>query len=293
MNIYNTASVLKDSNRVICESKCDPSHLSSGSRIKFYLDPESYTIARIEELFYIVSFEVRSNGDLLIKDNVDINLVLGDVVDVSYKEYELDTKVNIIGAGSGYLVGDVLTIREGTPYTDVDTKIDKYSRLEISDTNEFGGVISLKVIDAGKYIKVPSEQVSFGHEPQGGKGSGLELVLIYKTINNRATISREIFEIGKDGDKYSVRLNHSLPKNIKEGKISVKKYQMFLSSNYASESKFNASYQLITDFTENYKFPYLIQGSLSAAAVYNEAITALDAKIKTLEDKIARLEDRG
>ena len=292
-NIYNKASVLKDTNRVVCESRFDPSHLSSGSRIKFDLDPESYIIARHEELFYIAAFETLSNGDLLISENVDISLTLGDVIDISYKEYELDPKVSILSEGSGYLAGDVLTIREGEPYTDQDSKIDRYSRLEVAEINESGGVISLKLIDAGKYIKAPTEQVLFGYQPQGGTGSGLELVLIYKTINNRSIVDREVFGVDKAGADYIIKLNYPVPSHIKEGKLSVKKYQLFLSSSYASESKFNSSYKLITDFTENYRLPYLIENSLSAASAYNEMVTALDAKLKSMEDKIAKLEARA
>lgn len=292
-NIYNKASVLKDTNKVICESRFNPSHLRSGARIKFDSDPESYIIARHEELFYIAAFEVLSNGNLLIKESVDINLTLGDVIDVSYKEYELDPKVSILNKGSGYLVGDVLIVKEGVPYADPDSKIDRYSRLEVYEIDGAGGIISLKLIDSGRYIKVPTEQVLFGYQPQGGKGSGLELVLIYKTVSNRAMISREVFGVVKDGVDYIVMLNHQLPDYIREGKLSVKKYQLFLSSSYASESKFNANYKLITDFTENYKLPYLVENSLSAAAIYNETVTVLDAKIKSLEDKIAKLEDRA
>lgn len=292
-NIYNKASVLKDTNRVVCESRFNPSYLRSGSRIKFDLDPECYTIARHEELFYIAAFETTIDGNLLIKENVDINLTLEDNLDISYKEYELDPNVSFLNHGAGYLVGDVLTIKEGTPYTDPDSKIDRYSRLEVAEINSTGGVTLLKLIDVGRYVETPTEQVSFGYEPPGGNGSGLELVLIYKTINNRAIINREVFGVSKRGADYVIKLNYALPSYIKAGKLAVYKYQLFLSSPYASESKLSSTYKLITDFTENYKLPYLIENSLSAATVYNETLTVLDAKLKAMEDKIAKLEARG
>lgn len=293
INIYNRASVIKDTNRIVCESRFNPSHLRSGARITFDLDPESYIIARSEELFYICAFETLENGAFLIKENIDINLTLGDTIDISYKEYELDPNISILQKGSGYLVGDIITIKEGLPFTDPDSNMERYSKLEVFEVDEAGGIISLKLKDAGKYIKAPNEQVSFGYAPPGGSGSGLELVLIYKILNNRSVINREIFYIEKTDSGYLLTLNHTVPNHIKEGKLSVKKYQLFLSSSYASESKLSASYKLITDFTENYGLPYLIENSLSASAVYNESMTKLDAKIKAIEDKIAKLQDRG
>jgi hypothetical protein len=67
---------------------------------------------------------------------------------------------------------------------------------------------------------------------------------------------------------------------------------MFLNSPYSSDSKINSTYTLIINYTENYGFLYLAENSLSAAAVYNEMITALDRKLKSMEEKISKLENQ-
>lgn len=291
-NFYNKGSVLKGTNRIVCESRFDPLCLKPGARIKFDLDAELYTVAKCESFFYIDSFEVKNSEHLWVKSDTGIDLVEGDCIEISYKEYELESDFKILEKGHGYSASDILTIKEGVPCVDLDSQISQYSKLKVLEVDEAGGIISMEFLDKGKYTKVPDGQVSFGYQPPGGKGSNLELVLTYKVLNNRSILDREIYRIKKEEAGYKLLLNDPLPYYIAEGKLSVKKSQMFLNSPYSSDSKINSTYTLIINYTENYGFLYLAENSLSAAAVYNEMITALDRKLKSMEEKISKLENQ-
>lgn len=292
VNRYNKASVLKDTNRIVCESEFDPLCLRPGARIKFDADSEVYNVARCESFFYITPFEVENSEFLWVKADSSIDLVEGDNIEISYKEYEVESDFKVLNSGRGYSVNDILTIKDGTPCVDLQSQISQYSELKVLAVDESGGVTSIELLSGGKYTKVPDGQVSFGYRPPGGKGSDLEFILTYKLINNRSIIDREIHEIRKEGERYKLLLNNPLPHYIVEGKLSVRKSQIFLSSPYGSESKINSTYSLMTNFTENYRLLFLAENSLSTASIYNEMIIFLDKKLKATEERLSKLENK-
>ena len=79
---------------------------------------------------------------------------------------------------------------------------------------------------------------------------------------------------------------YSLPTGIKEGKLSIEKWEMILVSNYQGENKIAQPFQVIRDFTPNYRIPLITKNSFNQELIINHALTILDKKIAELENKL-------
>ena len=292
-SIYNRGSVKEGENEVVCQSRFHaPSHVRNGSYIRFYGDGAMYQIGKVEPFFCILNFRKELSSRVFIEDENAITIVAGDMMEISYKEYELSNSVKIMDGGIGYSVGDILEVDEGVPMEDQISQDKSYAKIQVMGVDEDGAITSVAVADHGKYFESPPEQVSLGWMAKGCSGKEAELALFYKTIDHRSAIKREVasLEIVKGG--YMVVFTNSLPKEVYKGKLSCKKYKLILSSNYVSLTKWSEEYQLIVDFTPNYGLPLMLDNSLSIPLVYNKCMTIMDNKIRNLEKEIEELKSK-
>lgn len=149
-----------------------------------------------------------------------------------------------------------------------------------------GEILELHITNRGKYITAPNHSASI----KGGSGNGATIEADYKLCDYRSFIERDIEKIEFKSSETIMSLLYPLPEGIKAGKFSVDKWEIVLTSNYHGESKNNAAFQVIRDFTPNYGVPLLAQNAANQELIFNHTITFLDGKIKELEERIVKLE---
>jgi hypothetical protein len=141
----------------------------------------------------------------------------------------------------------------------------------------------------GVYSKAPENLSNL----LGGTGSGATVEIETQLLEDRSMEERSIKDIYFHGETTRVKLNHPLPPRVYQGKISVNKWQLTLHMNYAGESRFNASYKIIKDYTPYCSLPLLADDMKNASYIlYNRSMNVLDEKIKRQEEQIKELEDK-
>ena len=271
-----TASILKDTNKLIASSQADWSSLKNGSYVIFDEDDEFYKVVGKEQFFYIKDFSVLDNNIIKVEGSTNIRLSLNDNVTLTFKEFEA-LSVDVLAGGAGCSKGDVIEIHDGTFKTDSFDGVPQLTRISIDEVNSNGSVTSASIVSKGIYYAAPNE-VSLKNS--------LKLKLKYELIDKRSIESRAISNIQFNGKDTLIHLNNNLPPNVKAGKVSVDKWELILNINYAGSTKVNSNYRVLVDFTPHLNMP-LMRGDLNKnVAVFNEVIMRLDNEIKNLKDKI-------
>ena len=270
-------NLIKDSNRVISCSEIDFQKIRPGSYIK--IGNITYQIIDRKPLFYIKDFEVVAPNAIKLKDNAGNFLLKEDVLDISYKEYELGSLLSIVDGGCKYKKGDIIYLLGGVPTID-NSNTQQITSFEVNSVDENGKLLSVGLISRGKYVSVPNN-VS---EVYGSNGHGAKLECFYTIIDSRRMIERSIINILRSGSDATVFLNYTLPSGLKEGKLSVNKYELILNNNYTGASLYDSKYEISQDFTINYQMPLLMKGSTSPESVFNLTMQILDTKLREIDD---------
>jgi len=286
------ASVTKGSNLVVSDTNFNPHYIKPGTVFKFNADSESYEIAKTDDIYLICDFSSIAPDQIEIEDKESKNFVIGDSVDVSFKEYVINDNFQIVSSGKGYKEGEIFEVEEGDPKIEASTNQKLCSKYKITSVNEDGSVKGVALVNNGIYINPPEGEILLAWPPKGLSGSGLEINLTFSKVSNRSVMTKGIVDIREmdNGNTY-IRLDSAFPIQVKGGKISAKKKALHLSVPYLSESKLSDSFNVSQDFSTNYKIPYMIENSLSTASVYNKAMTILDQQIKRQEARINSLEE--
>lgn len=284
MNLNYSVSIKKNTNKIISSSEDKFSGISNGTLIRIDNDPYLYTVQSKGSYIYIKNFNVHDSQTLIIDDNTDINLQNGDLLKITFKEYEAKFLIDILKAGSSYVLGDKARIVGGSPLINIsDGSIDQ-TILEVSETSEIGGVKSLNIVNNGKYTSIPANPI----ETISNRGNGLQVELKYIENPNRSFIERTISQLYFSDGKTFITLDYSLPPNINNGKLSVDKNYLLLTSEYLGETKRNSEYSIFRDFTPNLRMPLLLRNSQSFDIVLNKALMILDKEIQDIKDLIKK-----
>lgn len=287
----SNGSIKKGSNKIICESNFQPNNIREGSDIKFDMDAESYQISKVDDLYFVINFDAVNSSGLIVKESDAKNLVLGDVIDISFKEYQVSKSAEIIYSGEGYKIGDRLLIDEGTVRKDLATGESFFAELEVLSVNEEGGVKELKINKNGNYLEIPEGSLLLAWTPKGGTGEHLEINVYFSSHSKRSAFKREIISLSKlDDGAFYADLNAPLSEEIRTGKISSKKKVITISIPYLSETKNSQLFGIVQDFTQNYRLPLMLGNSLNAAFIFNKAMKLADQEIALLKDRIEKLE---
>jgi hypothetical protein len=282
------ASILKDSNRAVSTSEDSWESVRQNNYVKFGTDETFYIVGSTKKLFYIKDFSTNPDGSLSIHDNVGINLGEHDCLSLSFKEYQLLTVITPINKGLGYKIGDKVLPYGGSPSTDTTTGLAKFSSLIVSQVDEKGGIIQLRLNDKGRYIVAPDAKVSL----TGGNGKGAIIQAQFVVIDDRALVERTVLKIDRQNQTVIV-LDAPLPNGVLEGKLSVEKWEMLLTSNYVGESKMNETYAVSRDTTPNLNIPLVLRGGFAPESVYNLALAILDQEIGILRAEIEKLKKQA
>lgn len=280
-----TASILKNTNRLISSSEDNWAGIRQGTFIRIGKDTVCYNVASVKSFMYIKDFSVIDTKTIKIADNVGVNLTEGDEVSITFKEYELLTLLNPTQMGTGYKQNDIVVLAGGLPVTDKHTGLNLVSSFRVIQVSSSGEILQVELKDKGRYIEAPPAVTSIN----GGSGQGAVFETVFKVKDDRDIIERAIHSIQRDHTSSIIELDVALPTGIKEGKISSEKWEILLNSNYAGETKLAVPYEIGRDFTPNISLPLIPKGSNATETIVNQAFITLDARIKKLEDQISEL----
>lgn len=286
--IGNIGNIKKNTNRLISTSFSDWSAVRDGTFIKFDGDSHFYTASHTEKRTFLKDFIVFKPNVLKVDEDCGVNINEGDTLNISFKEYELATLYKIISSGKGYRVGDHVTIGEGVASLNIQDHTLNSTVLEISKVENNGEITEVTIINRGKYIDPPNKITPL----KGGIGSGASAEVSYKLTDHRTFINRDIQSIEFKGSSTFVTLVYPLPDGIKEGKLSVEKWEILLTTPLKGENKVNQTFQITRDFTPNYGMPLIAKNSLNQELYINHVLGVLDQKIAELEGRVKELEKK-
>ena len=159
-NFGYTASIVKDTNRLIASSQANWAALPIGSYIIFDDEEDFYKVSDKETFFLIKSFEKVEDDRILIDENLGVKINLNDSLKLTFKQYEaIDVKIK--KSGSGFKVGDILTVKGGVCKKDLFNDLMLFCELKVTEVDEDGGIEQLSVASKGAYLEAPEDLHSF------------------------------------------------------------------------------------------------------------------------------------
>lgn len=287
-NFYLTCSIFNNTNRAVSSSEESWASVREGSYIKFGDDNAFYTVGSVSSIMYIKDFTTKDRKTLVINDNVGVNLDKNDCLQISYKEYELLTVIRPINQGAGYKVGETVFLVGGSPSVETQTGAKKLAAFKVTQTDNDGAILQIQLAERGKYIQAPALEA----EVFGGSGAGASFSVEYRVLDNRAIIERSIVAVERGAANSIVSLDAPLPEGIDSGKLSVQKWELFLTANYMGESKIGAKYSLARDYTPVLGLPLLTNGNFTVSEIYNLSIQKVEAELLSIKQRLDELEKR-
>ena len=279
LNIHFTLSVQNGSNKIISSSEEKFGGIKNGDLIRIGNEDNIYTIVDRSNYTYIKRFNVINHKTISIDENIGIKLQTGDVLKLSYKEYELLMICDILDRGEGYVPETKLTVEGGEFIINVATGMTDPVLLRVKEIDKNGGIGTLEILEKGKYLSPPNNPCTV----KSHLGLGAKFNLKYTECENLTVLERAIQSIiFKDNLTY-INLNYALPFNLKEGSLSVEKSSLMLNSPYLGETRTNLEYQIFRDFTMNLKLPLMAKNTLSPDIIFNKAMHRIDGEISAIK----------
>ena len=254
-----------------------------GSYFRFKNDPTLFSVQKASNLLVLHEFEIINGPTIKIESDVGIDISVGDEILISHKEYELITVFQIKNKGTGYKIGDKLKLDAEFPNMDVINGLMDYATLEVTEVDKTGGILKININSKGKYFKEPQNELGV----IGSLGKGALFEVAFKEMDTKKLIERQV-EFIEYNIPCTIYLNAPIPNGVTKGRLSIDKWELFLSANY-DKNLINIEYEIIQDFTSHLGLPLLAQNSFSKDSVINKSFHILDARIKELEEQIQKL----
>lgn len=284
-----TASVIQNTNKIISNTNCDWTKITEGTFIKFSEDNSLYIVQKNEKTFFLRDFKVLDLRRISIDGNTGIKISKGDLLNIIYVEYELSLLMSIKERGKNYKIGELIKCAGGTPSLDVANNTIRPASFLVKEVDSEGGVLSVSLDNRGHYINPPQQKCEM-QSAQNGIGAVFELC--FSENDSKKVIQRNVQIINPNDSNSILLVDYQLPEGLKNGSLSIEKWEITLSQNYLGHSKTNASYEVFKDLTPNYKMLIPAKGSAAMDEVIKSNLFILDSKIKELEDKIKLLENK-
>lgn len=283
-----TVSVKQNTNRLISSTEADWSHLREGTFVMIGHDRAIYHVGKPEEIMYIKDFEKDIDDyKIRVKGGTEINLMQDDSIKISSKEYELMTVYSIESAGKNFKAGDIVEAESGVAAENKVDGIKQRAALKVTSVNSVGGVVMFDIISRGKYIKPPEKISVFSRT-----GKEITVNAEWREREERKIDEREIAFVEHRDNDTVLHLRYPLPKGVTKGKFSAQKWVAWLTTNYASGTKFQESYEVIRDFTPRLNLPLPPTNHSNPEIIYAKALARLDEHIGKLIDRVEELEKR-
>lgn len=289
MKIIGTiGSIKKNTKKLLSATFSDWSAVREGSFVKFDGDSNFHIVSHTEQKTYLKDFVTVALNIVKVNEDCGVNINEGDSLKISYKEQELSTIYKIVSSGRGYKIGDHLTLNGGVPSLNIIDHTLNTTTFSVVRVGDNGEIVELNIISRGKYIEPPNTITDL----KGGSGGNASIEAGFKLTDHRSFIERDVSKVEFKEAGTFVYLVYGLPDGIKEGKLSIEKWEITFNSDYVGENKSNHNFQLVRDFTPNYKIPLIAKNSQNPESSVNHGFAVLDKKIAELEEKIKQLESK-
>jgi len=280
-NSIGTCSISKDSSRVISDSSASWQSVKKGSFIKFSSDSCFYQVIKTNPLSYSQKFEVLNEFQIKIKGNCGAEIFRGDKAILTYNEYELLTVNSIKNAGSNYKVGDVLTVAGGVLALSKFDNQTKVTQIKVNQVSENGEIQRIGLVEKGIYLNYPQVGMM-----EGGSGSGAVLDIEYNAIPQKKFIEVTVRNVVNSEKESLILVDSVIPSGLKQGDLSVNKWELIINGTYTGESKTAVGYEIYSDFTPNIQLPIILPNAKNQEILITHAFTIIDMKIASIEEKL-------
>ena len=150
----HTASILKNTNKLVACSKADWKGVQDNHLLLIADDHEYYEVIDKEQFFFIKDVTVLESGELEINENTNIRLSINDDIVFTHKEHELVDIASVENGGEGYEKGDILRVEGGVCKYNSFDEIDIPSEVIVEEVGESGEIVSLAVHTKGYILKL-------------------------------------------------------------------------------------------------------------------------------------------
>ena len=184
-------NILKDSNTGYSLGGDNFHGVRKGSLIQLEGDPSFVAISNNTRKDFCFKFEKVEDKKLLIKQDIQAKLAVGDFVSIKIPRFEALGLSGLIERGKGYNVGDIVQISEGNPTLDVVTNKLNDTSLEVISVDENGAIIKLRLKSKGEYYEPPQEECWL----EGGEGQGARISLDFQESIEKKKVEKQIVKI--------------------------------------------------------------------------------------------------
>jgi len=271
-------SILNGSHIAYVSSSDDLREVVDGTYLTINSQNAFYFINKKEEcVFMFNNCIIEGLQTIVINEIVAPHLQVEDVIKISYKELELDTVVSILDAGTGYSVGDVLTLEGG---------IGVAAQINVIGVEE-GKIKRINIKNRGRYVMTSSTECFLS----GGTGKNAKIGVSFIYLNEYTTVTNRIIQVNSSVNKIIVET--PLPRELKVINISCSKWQLYLNIPYTGPTLFNTEYSISRDFTPVLNLPTMAKNSFTMDIVYNQAVHMLEQEIIKLQKRLDYLESKS
>jgi hypothetical protein len=280
-------NILKDSNTGYSLGGDNFHGVTKGSLIQLEGDSSFVAISNNTRKDFCFKFEKVEDKKLLIKQDIQAKLAVGDFVSIKIPRFEALGLSGLIERGKGYNVGDIVQISEGNPTLDVVTNKLNDTSLEVISVDENGAIIKLRLKSKGEYYEPPQEECWL----EGGEGQGARISLDFQESIEKKKVEKQIVKIERSPSFTFITLDTNFSFEIEKSELEFGKWEVTLSSNHFQQDGVYG-YSLLSKFTPNLNFPLLPENALDPISIYNRTILQLDKQIYDLKQQIDWLKSK-
>tara|TARA_R110002167_G_scaffold4621_8_gene21788 strand:- start:770 stop:1654 length:885 start_codon:yes stop_codon:yes gene_type:complete len=280
-------NILKDSNTGYSLGGDNFHGVRKGSLIQLEGDPSFVAISNNTRKDFCFKFEKVEDKKLLIKQDIQAKLAVGDFVSIKIPRFEALGLSGLIERGKGYNVGDIVQISEGNPTLDVVTNKLNDTSLEVISVDENGAIIKLRLKSKGEYYEPPQEECWL----EGGEGQGARISLDFQESIEKKKVEKQIVKIERSPSFTFITLDTNFSFEIEKSELEFGKWEVTLSSNHFQQDGVYG-YSLLSKFSPNLNFPLLPENALDPISIYNRTILQLDKQIYDLKQQIDWLKSK-
>jgi len=286
-NATGFLNILKDSNVGYSLGSDNFHGIRKGSLIQLEGDPSFVTISNSTRKDFCFKFEKVEDKKLLIKQDIQAKLAVGDFVSIKIPRFEALGLSGLIERGEKYNVGDIVQISEGNPTLDVVTNKLNDTSFEVAAVDENGAIIKLRLKSKGEYYEAPQEECWL----EGGEGQGARISLDFQECIEKKKVEKQIVKIERSPSFTFVTLDTNFAYEIEKSELEFGKWEITLSANHFQKDGVYG-YSLLSNFTPNLNFPLLPENTLDPISIYNRTILQLDKQMYDLKQQIDWLKSK-
>jgi len=229
--------------------------------------------------------------DLIIKGNFLYKISVNDKINITFEEKEAVEIVpdSIIHNSEKYSFGDKIYAQGGSVSSSSSNVTGQYTEFTVTEVDDKGKIVKLKITAPGKYISPPSNPVSL----MDRQGNITKVNVIFDESFSSSIIERDVADVNVTENETHISLHYPLLAEIEKGELSLSKQVISLDKPYAYDSFESETCHITFDFSPINGIPLMPPNSLDPQATYNEAIRIIENKLRNMESRIVDLENKN